>query len=77
MYKQVRCNSISRLNEHFLLDNSGYCSDQQKFYLVFDGHNSPNIKEEYFSRRYSGQGFSYEEIEDILCCMLCGVRHYK
>jgi len=44
------------------LDNSGYCSDQQKFYLVFDGHNSPNVKEEYFSRRYSGHGFSYDEI---------------
>lgn len=58
MYRQIKCNSISNLKEYFELDNSGYCSDQSKFYLVFEGHNSPNIKEEYFSRRYAGQGFS-------------------
>lgn len=62
LYAQTHCQSISRLREYFTLDNSGYCSDQQKFYLVFDGHVSPNAKEEYFSRRFTGKGFGAEEI---------------
>lgn len=67
---------MSHLREHFTLDNTSYCSDQEKFYLIFDGGHSPNVKEEFFSRRYNQASFQPHQIESILSCMLCGLREY-
>ena len=75
-YKSCKCKSISHLREHYELDNTGYCSDQEKFYLIFDGSNSPNMKEEFYTRRYHQANFSSHEIEAILSSMLCGLKEY-
>lgn len=44
--------------------------------MVFDGQNTPSVREEYLARRYLGTGFKAVEIESILAAMLCGLKEY-
>jgi hypothetical protein len=44
-YERSKCESISKLRTHYHIDNKGYCSDEESFYLVFDGQNNYTLRE--------------------------------
>lgn len=44
-YQRTKCESISKLKASYHLDNTGYCSDKQNFYLIFEGQNNYNMRE--------------------------------
>jgi hypothetical protein len=61
-YSRTKCESISKLRMHYHIDNTGYCSDEQSFYLVFEGQNNYNLQLEFGNRRTYRSQFSELEI---------------
>jgi hypothetical protein len=75
-YQRTRCESISKLRTHYHLASSGYCSDEQSFFLVFQGQNSYSLREESAKRRLYRTAFHEGEIQQVAETLLCGLREY-
>lgn len=65
-YDRTRCESISKLKAHYLLDKRGVCSDEEHYFLVFRGQNSYSLKDETIKRRFYQKPFREEEIRQVV-----------
>jgi hypothetical protein len=56
-YGRSRCASVSSLWGHHRLDKTGYCSDEEVYFLIFQGQNNYTLKEETNKRRFYQRPF--------------------
>jgi len=76
-YQLSKCESISHLHAYYKLEKDSYCSDEETYYLIFNGQNSYTLKEECVKRRFYQGGFREDELMQIVETYLCGLREYS